>query len=62
MAKKVIEVLMERDNLTREEALARVEDCRSELYDALDGTSCLDPEEVLMEELGLEMDFIFDLI
>jgi hypothetical protein len=57
----VIKILMERDNLTYEEAKEEYEDTKSELMDAIDGTSCLDPEEVLLG-IGLEMDYIFDFI
>ena len=56
---EIIEILMRRDGVSYDEAKEMYLDCRSELMDALDGTSCLDPEEVLMGELGLEMDYIF---
>ena len=59
---RIIEILMNRDDLTYEEAKEMYEDTKAELMDALDGTSGLDPEEVLMSELGLEMDYIFDFI
>lgn len=59
--KTVIQVLMERDGITYDEAMEIYEDTRSELMDAIDGTSCLDPEEVLLG-IGLEMDYIFDFI
>ncbi len=59
---KVIEILMNRDGVTYEEAKGMYEDTRAELMDALDGASCLSPEEVLLGELGLEMDYIFDFI
>lgn len=59
---EIIRILMSRDNLTYEEAKEMYEDTKAELMDAIDGTSGLDPEEVLMSELGLEMDYIFDLI
>lgn len=55
----IINILMRRDGVTREEAKEMYLDCRSELMDAIDGTSCLDPEEVLASELGLEPDCIF---
>ena len=58
---EIIEILMRRDGVTYEEAKEMYLDCKSELMDAIDGTSCLDPEEVLME-LGLEMDYIFNFI
>ena len=59
---KIIEILMNRDGVTYEEAKEMYEDAQAELMDAIDGTSGLDPEEVLMSELGLEMDYIFDFI
>lgn len=60
--KEIIEILMRRDEMTYEEAKQAYLDCQSELIDALDGTSELSPEEVLQEELGLEIDYIFNFI
>ena len=60
--KEIIRILMRRDGLTYEEAKETYEDCRSEIMDALEGTSCLSPDEVLQDMLGLEPDYIFDLI
>lgn len=59
---EIIEILMRRDGVSYEEAKEMYLNCKSELMDAIDGTSCLDPEEVLMGELGLEMDYIFNFI
>lgn len=59
---KIIKILMDRDGLTYEEAKEMYDNTKAELMDAIDGTSCLSPEEVLLEELGLEMDYVFDLI
>ena len=59
---KIIEILMNRDGMTYEEAKQTYEDTKSELMDAIEGNSCLDPEEVLLGELGLEMDYIWDFI
>ena len=59
---KIIKILMDRDGLTYEEAKEAYEETKAELMDALEGTSCLTPEEVLLGELGLEMDYLFDLI
>lgn len=57
---RVIKILIERDGDTREEAISRIEETRSLMK------SCgYDPEEcerVFMEELGLEMDYIMDII
>lgn len=60
--KEIIEILMRRDGVTYEEAKAMYLDCKSEIEDVLDGTSCLTVEEILMSELGLEPDYIFNFI
>lgn len=59
---EIIKILMNRDGVTYEEAKEMYENTRAELMDAIDGTSCLSPDEVLLGELGLEMDYIFDFI
>ena len=54
----VIRILMERDGFARDEAEERLEEVREMLSDA-------DPweaEDILADELGLEMDYIFDII
>ena len=56
---EIIRILMHRDGVTYDEAKEMYLDCKSELVDAIKGTSCLDPEEVLASELGLEPDYIF---
>ena len=53
----IIDILMRRDGVSREEAKEMYLECRSEPMDAIAGTSCLDPEEVLASELGLEPDY-----
>ena len=59
---KVVEILMERDGLTRTEAEELVEDTRSELIEAAEGTSCLEADEIIMNNLGLEPDYLFDIL
>ena len=56
---EIIEILMRRDGVSYEEAKEMYLNCKAELEDAIMGTSILDPEEVLMSELGLEIDYIF---
>lgn len=56
---EIIEILMRRDGVSYKKAKAMYLECKSELMDAFEGTSCLEPEDVLMGELGLEMDYIF---
>ena len=55
---RVVDILMKRDGLSREEARERVEEVCEMLSDA-------DPweaEDILADELGLEMDYIFDIM
>lgn len=55
---EVVRILMERDGLTKEEAKERIEEVREMISEA-------DPweaEDILADELGLEMDYIFDII
>ena len=59
---RIINILMNRDGLTREQAVMAFKNARSEIMDAICGTSCLEPEEVLMDELGLEPDYLIDIV
>lgn len=58
----IIKILMNRDDMLCDKAKEMYLNFRSELMDTLDGTSCLDPKEVLASELGLETDYIFDFL
>ena len=60
---RIIAILMERDELTEEEAREQVEDAVDAINDIMEsGGSYEDAEDVLLEDLGLEMDYIFDLL
>ena len=59
---EIIELLMHRDGITRAEAKDRYEYAREEFHEALAGNGYRDPEDVLAEELGIEMDYIFEFI
>ncbi len=55
---RVIRILMERDGLTRAEAQERLDEVREMLY----GADAWEAEDILADELGLEMDYIFDIL
>lgn len=55
---ELVKVLMRRDGMTQAEAEQRVDEVREILADA----EPWDAEDIIMDELGLEMDYIFDLI
>lgn len=55
---EVVRVLMERDGLSKKEAEEKLEEVREMISEA-------DPweaEDILADELGLELDYIFDII
>lgn len=61
--KKIIEILMKRDDLTEKEAHDYVMEVRAEIMDALaDGLSAEEIEDIFMEELGLEPDYLIDIL
>lgn len=55
---KIIEILMERDNLSKEDALFEIKTTLEEIQDAIiegDSDQC---EDILMSNLGLEPDYL----
>lgn len=56
--KKVVEILMERDGMNREEAKDLVKETR----DMLLSSDPWDADEIMADMLGLEPDYIMDLI
>lgn len=54
MPNRVVEILMRRDGLTEEEALAEIEECLEELE--------MGNDYALEDVLGLEDDYLFDII
>ena len=62
MTKRIVQILMERDGLSKDEAIALLKDVRAELYECIDKGDYSSAEDIMLDELGLEMDYIFDLI
>lgn len=58
----LVKVLMDRDGMTRQEAEELVEQTREEVFASFDDEDGMDPEEIIANNLGLEPDYIFDLI
>lgn len=57
---EIIKILMRRDGNTKEEAIERINEVKEMIEECN-----YDPEEVeniVMDNLGLEMDYIFDLL
>ena len=57
MKNSVIEILMRRDELTRQEAEESIAEVRELMIENPD-----DAAEILMDELGLEMDYLCDIL
>lgn len=55
----VVDILMKRDGISEEEANSLIEDTASEI---LDCTNVLDADEILMDNLGLEPDYLLDIL
>lgn len=53
---KIEQILISRDGLTAKEAHQLLTEAKQMVYEGFD------PEEVLMDEFGLEPDYIFDLL
>lgn len=62
--KDMIEILMERDGLSREEAERQVENTSSRIWDELDYEDCEleDLEDILYGDIGLEPDYLLDML
>ena len=57
---KIIEILMRRDENTREEAIARIKEVKNMMEEcSYNPEKC---EQIFMEELGLEPDYIIDFL
>ena len=53
---RIVKILIERDDMTVDEAEKRVSEVTNMIYDDPESA-----EDIMMDELGLEMDYIFDL-
>lgn len=56
--KQIIEILMKRDGLTAKEAKKEYLQVRESIYEALEYGGYDEVEEILMCDVGLEMDYI----
>jgi len=52
----IVKVLMNRDGLSKEDAFEALKWAKERMFEGED------PEEILLEEFGLEPDYIFDLL
>lgn len=55
---KIIKILIERDGMTREDAMELIDETREEIL----ASDPWEVEDILMDNLGLEPDYIFDIL
>lgn len=60
MKNKVVDILMKRDDMSRTEAQERFNEVRDMIQECNFDT--VETEDILIEELGLEMDYIFEFL
>lgn len=58
--KNVIQIIMRREGISFEDAKEMVIDCKNAILEGIELGE--DPEEIIAQELGLEPDYLFDLI
>lgn len=56
---EVVKILMERDEIDQETAEALVRETRNEILNA---ENVFDADDIIMDYLGLEPDYIFDIL
>lgn len=59
---KVVEILMHRDGDTEVEAKSRIAECKREMMESIACGDYEGAEDMLAYDLGLEMDYIFDIL
>lgn len=59
---KVLDILMKRDGLSKEEAEIVIDDVKSQIEEAIEEGRIFDVEEIILSELGLEPDYMEELI
>ncbi len=58
----ITEVLMRRDGLSEEDAKREVDDFREDIEDSIMSGNLEDIEDALMNDLGLEPDYLMDIL
>lgn len=59
---RIIKILMERDGETREDAIDIIKSVKEELEFAIEENDMMLVEDIMYGDLGLEMDYIFDIV
>ena len=60
--KRIVAIIMERDGISAREALSQVKETRDAIHDAIDAGEYDEAESIMADYLGLEPDYIMELI
>ena len=58
----IVNILIKRDDLTRQDASSLVDDVMEQVYEVLSTGDYSEAEEIWMSELGLEVDYLLALL
>ena len=58
----ITKVLMRRDGISEEDAIREVEDFKTDIEDSIMSGDLEDIEDALMNDLGLEPDYLLDIL
>lgn len=59
---RVVKILMKRDGMTEKEAKDALKQARCEIYSAAESGDYEEAESIMYSLLGLEMDYLFDVL
>lgn len=58
----LVETLIARDKISREQAEADIAECKAEMLEAIDSGDFFEAEEIFAEWFGLEPDYMFEIL
>lgn len=59
---RIVDILVRRDGITEDEARIQLRQVREMVHDAIEAGQFEEAEDIVMSELGLEMDYIDEII
>ena len=59
---RIVKILMERDGMTKKEATDLFKEVKEMVIDAAESGDYSKAEDIILSELGLEIDYIFDIL
>lgn len=62
MRNKIIEILINRDGCTEKEAYSIFNQCQKRCLESLESGHSEEIEDIMAEDLGLELDYVFDIL